>query len=320
MNARQLVPMIVVLASLPGPLLAQGEQKPVDLNRRVFIDVNQVQPVEVLRELSPAIGSYLNPDPMLSAAPVTLRLWNVRARTALDAGCEMAGCRWRLEGKTLRVDAGDPPPPVPRSAEFLAKMKRPLQGPNWKFERVPLRTVAEALSTALGGQVVFEGANLDAPITVDLVGQPPFRAAFSVMAALGWDERGVSLDGLFGPDSLSVLRLHGGPARPPGDIPAPPARIVEADRPGLTMPRLASGTPPSYTPRAAAAGVHGVVVLSCTVTKDGETADIRVLKSLEPGLDAEAVKAARAWRFTPGKQGGKPVPVRITLEVTFGAR
>jgi protein TonB len=60
--------------------------------------------------------------------------------------------------------------------------------------------------------------------------------------------------------------------------------------------------------------------LSCVVTKDGEPADIKVLKSLEPGLDAEAVKAARAWRFTPGKKDGKPAPLRVTLEVPFGPR
>jgi TonB family protein len=312
------VPLLFVW--LPGPLFAQPREQPVDLNRRVFVDVNQVQPFEVLRELSPVIGSYLDSDPQLSQAPITLRVWNVRARTALDAVCEAAGCRWQLQGRTLHVTASEPPPSVPRSAEFFAKMKKPLQGPNWKFERAPLRTVADALSEAVGGQVVFEGADPSSPITVDLSSQSPFRATFAVMAALGWQERGISWGADIRFDSPIVLRLHGGPFFGPAVEPPPPARIVESDQPGLIMPRFASGAHPTYTSKAAAAGIQGTVVISCLVTKDGDTTEITVVKSLEPGLDAEAVNAARGWRFTPGKRNAKPVPVRLTLEVTFAVK
>jgi outer membrane biosynthesis protein TonB len=35
------------------------------------------------------------------------------------------------------------------------------------------------------------------------------------------------------------------------------------------------------------------------------------------GLDNEAVKAARQWVFKPGTKDGKPVAVRIILELTF---
>ena len=212
MNGKLLAWISLLFVWLPGPLFAQPREQPVDLNRRVFVDVNQAQPIEVLRELSPVVGSYLNADPQLSQAPISLRLWNVRARTALDAVCEAAGCRWQLQDRTLRVDAGEPPPPVPRSAEFFAKLKKPLQGPNWKFERVPLGTIADALSKAVGEQVVFEGADPNTPLTVDLSNQSPFRAGFAVMAALGWDERGISWEGMIRPDGPSVLSLHGGPS------------------------------------------------------------------------------------------------------------
>lgn len=320
MNGKQLVWISLLSVWLPGPLFAQPREQPVDLNRRVFVDVSQAQPFEVLRELSPVIGSRLDSDPQLSRVPITLRVWNVRARTALDAVCEAAGCRWQLQGQTLHVTASEPPPPVPRSAEFFAKMKKPLQGPNWKFEKVPLATVARALSNAVGEQVVFEGADPNTPITVDLSNQSPFRAGFAVMAALGWDERGISWEGMIRPDGPSILSLHGGPSFGPAVEPPLPARIVESDQPGLSMPRFASGANPSYTSSAAAAGIHGTVVISCLVTKEGETAEIKVLKSLDPGLDAEVVNAARDWRFTPGRRNGKPVPVRTTLEVTFAAK
>ena len=49
---------------------------------------------------------------------------------------------------------------------------------------------------------------------------------------------------------------------------------------------------------------------------------IKVIKSLDKvfGLDHEAVKAARQWRFLPGRRLGQPVPVFVTLELMFTLR
>ena len=38
------------------------------------------------------------------------------------------------------------------------------------------------------------------------------------------------------------------------------------------------------------------------------------------GLDNEAVKAARQWRFKPGTRLGQPVPVLVTIELSFALR
>jgi TonB family protein len=38
------------------------------------------------------------------------------------------------------------------------------------------------------------------------------------------------------------------------------------------------------------------------------------------GLDEAAVRAASQWRFEPGRRDGKPVPVLITVEMTFALR
>ena len=35
------------------------------------------------------------------------------------------------------------------------------------------------------------------------------------------------------------------------------------------------------------------------------------------GLDNEAVKTVKEWRFAPGTRDGVPVPVRIMVELTF---
>jgi TonB family protein len=55
------------------------------------------------------------------------------------------------------------------------------------------------------------------------------------------------------------------------------------------------------------------------VTVDGTVTDVRIVRSLDGrlGLDEEAVKAARQWRFRPGLLNGQPVAVRITIELLF---
>ena len=67
------------------------------------------------------------------------------------------------------------------------------------------------------------------------------------------------------------------------------------------------------------AGVHGVVQLEAIVSADGGVQDIRVIHSLDRlhGLDAEAVRAAKAWRFEAGLKDGTPVPIALTIEMTF---
>jgi TonB family protein len=35
------------------------------------------------------------------------------------------------------------------------------------------------------------------------------------------------------------------------------------------------------------------------------------------GLDEEAIKALKKWKFKPGKGSGKPAPVQISVEVNF---
>jgi TonB family protein len=64
------------------------------------------------------------------------------------------------------------------------------------------------------------------------------------------------------------------------------------------------------------------VLLQCTVRQDGSVTDIQVVRSLDPtfGLDQEAIKAARQWRFAPGTRMGQPVSVQITIELTFTLR
>jgi protein TonB len=76
---------------------------------------------------------------------------------------------------------------------------------------------------------------------------------------------------------------------------------------------------PQYTSAAMSARLSGVVVVRCVVMPDGSVGDVQIVRSLDArlGLDEEAVKAARLWRFQPGTLEGQPVPVAITIQLSF---
>ena len=58
------------------------------------------------------------------------------------------------------------------------------------------------------------------------------------------------------------------------------------------------------------------------VFTDGRPGDIKVSRSLDRtfGLDEEAMKAMRLWRFRPGMRQGAAVPTIITVEMEFSLR
>jgi periplasmic protein TonB len=91
---------------------------------------------------------------------------------------------------------------------------------------------------------------------------------------------------------------------------------------GVTNPRVLQEVKPQYTADAMRAKVQGAVWLECIVMPDGTVGDVKVIRSLDStfGLDQEAIKAARKWRFMPGMRLGEPVPVIVTIELTFTLR
>ena len=65
-------------------------------------------------------------------------------------------------------------------------------------------------------------------------------------------------------------------------------------------------------------GVQGRVIVRFAVGKDGAIHDPKVLRSVDPSLDKEALRVVKAMpRWIPGKQNGVAVAVYFTLPVTF---
>jgi TonB family protein len=91
---------------------------------------------------------------------------------------------------------------------------------------------------------------------------------------------------------------------------------------GITSPRVLREVKPQYTADAMRAKVQGTVLLACVVRADGTIGDVQVVRSLDStfGLDEQAIRAVRQWTFAAGTRMGEPVPVQITIELTFTLR
>ncbi len=91
---------------------------------------------------------------------------------------------------------------------------------------------------------------------------------------------------------------------------------------GVTTPRILREVKPQYTADALRAKIQGTVMVDAVVLPDGTVGRVEVVKSLDSvfGLDQEAIKAAKQWRFAPGLKQGVPVPVLVTIELTFNLR
>ena len=91
---------------------------------------------------------------------------------------------------------------------------------------------------------------------------------------------------------------------------------------GVTNPEELKSVKPQYTADAMRAKIQGSVVVEAIVLPDGTVGDCRILKSLDSvfGLDQEAIKAAKQWRFRPGRKQGQPVAVIINIQLDFTLR
>ena len=89
--------------------------------------------------------------------------------------------------------------------------------------------------------------------------------------------------------------------------------------PDIENPQVLEMVQARYTTEAQRREIEGRVLVSAVVLPDGTVGDVQVVESLDAsyGLDRSAVDAARSWRFSPGTREGRPVAVRVIIELTF---
>jgi TonB family protein len=90
----------------------------------------------------------------------------------------------------------------------------------------------------------------------------------------------------------------------------------------VIRPKVVSSVNPQYTAAALKARIQGAILLAVVVLPDGTVGKVRIAQSLDSvyGLDDEAVKAVKQWRFEPGTRHGKPVAVEVEITMTFSLK
>ena len=73
---------------------------------------------------------------------------------------------------------------------------------------------------------------------------------------------------------------------------------------------------PEYPAAAQSARAQGSVIIEATIGADGKVMDAKVLRSVRM-LDQAALDAVKQWEYSPTLLNGKPVPVVMTVTVTF---
>ena len=74
----------------------------------------------------------------------------------------------------------------------------------------------------------------------------------------------------------------------------------------------------NYPANAAKNNIGGHVILQFVVEKDGHIGEVKVVRSIDPEIDAEAVRVVKSLPdFIPGRLDGEPVAVWYTIPVSF---
>jgi periplasmic protein TonB len=148
-----------------------------------------------------------------------------------------------------------------------------------------------------------------APTTIDYTAEPP------------------PATGPTAPGTLSEFDFgRSGDPGVPGGIPAASAPVIVAPppeppkplRPGgdIRAPERLFAASPVYPSIARSAGIQGDVILEAIIDTSGTVRDVRVLRSVHL-LDQAAIDAVKQWRYKPTLLNGVPVPIVMTVTVSF---
>jgi protein TonB len=86
---------------------------------------------------------------------------------------------------------------------------------------------------------------------------------------------------------------------------------------GVTAPKPVYTPEPEYSERARKKKINGSVVVAMIVTPEGRVREVKIAKSLDEGLNKQALAAVRTWKFEPATKDGKPVAVHLNVDVSF---
>jgi TonB family protein len=138
--------------------------------------------------------------------------------------------------------------------------------------------------------------------------------ALAVLAATGW--WAVRTFWFIAPLPSQTLVSYGS-FSPPGSNAPPKTLVVYTVGDDIKAPVPIYKPEPPYTNEARAAKLEGTSEFWAIVDASGNIADVRLVRSVGMGLDESAMQTMRTWKFAPATKHGKPVPVRVIVQVSF---
>jgi protein TonB len=102
-------------------------------------------------------------------------------------------------------------------------------------------------------------------------------------------------------------------------------KVVEDDAPFIwveEMPQPIGGIAAIqkkvyYTEIAIRTGIKGTVTIEAVIDNEGDVIDAKIVRDIGGGLGESALAAVLATKFSPGKQRGKPVKVKVMIPIKF---
>ncbi|HUP64691.1 MAG TPA: M56 family metallopeptidase [Thermoanaerobaculia bacterium] len=194
------------------------------------------------------------------------------------------------------------------------------------FTDADLHEVARAFSDATGIPVIVD-EGITGRVNLDSREKQWPTALADALAPLGLraDFSGNEIRIVKGPQPRPVPAAPSGAvfhqiagqvgAKPAVPKPLPPG--YERVGGGITAPRYLHRVDPVYTSSGKQARVSGLVILQILIDEQGKVAGAEVLKGLPFGLSEAALEAVKQWTFEPATKDGVPVPVAMTITISF---
>lgn len=143
------------------------------------------------------------------------------------------------------------------------------------------------------------------------------RQPLEVSAGVVGFDAAVDLDGI-GLGGPAVLP----PPPPPVRAPPPPETPKRQEEPvrqssGVQAARCIHCPKPPYPPIARQARIHGAVVLSAIIARDGTVKKLSVVSTANPLLTKAAMDAVAQWIYVPTILNREPVEVSTAITINF---